>query len=83
MLRLQHEPVAVTRERDVQVFRGIIGTASEVGIGNRVIERKPLGENLPGRKVVSRGLCSGHRLGAIHSAGGDELFRQGHLEAAC
>ena len=32
---------------DVQVFRGILGTASEVGIGKRVIERKPLDESLP------------------------------------
>ena len=32
---------------EVQVFRVILGTASEVGIGNRVIERKPLTESLP------------------------------------
>ena len=32
---------------EVQVFCSILGTASEVGSGNRVIERKPLAESLP------------------------------------
>ena len=35
---------------DVHVFCGILGTASEVGFGKRVIERKPLDESYP-RKV--------------------------------
>ena len=35
------------RESDVQVFCGILGTASEVGIGQRVTERKSRARPLP------------------------------------
>ena len=32
---------------DVVVFCGLLGSASEVGFGNCVTERQPLGESLP------------------------------------
>merc|ERR1739848_916783 len=65
---------------EVQVFCSILGTASEVGSGNRVIERKPLAESLPWKVSLARPPAL--RGGAFLFSQPPDLFRSLRLRSS-